>query len=409
MTTPIPLTERTTEDLVTVGRATMSLGYNPQPIVLSHGEGTRIWDRDGKEYLDFLAGIAVSALGHGHPRLVAAIQAQAASLLHVSNAYFNEPQILLQERLANLCFANRVFFCNSGAEANEAAIKLARRYQRHVKQTPRFEVITFDGSFHGRTYGAISATAQPKYHAGFEPMVPGFVYSKFGDLDGTSALVGPHTAAILVEPVQGEGGVRPATAEFLRGLRELCDGEGLVLIFDEVQTGVGRCGEWFAHQHYGVEPDIMALAKGIGGGVPLGAMVARADVATGFGRGSHATTFGGNPLATRAGLAVLDTIEADGLLANARAMGERLRAGLASLADAHPSVREVRGLGLLNGVVLHGSADDAARVVAGARGRGLLLNTAGGTVLRLVPPLTVSAAEVDRAIAVLDESLGDVG
>ncbi len=400
-----PAADPSTAMLVETGRRTMSLSYAPAPIVMDRGEGCELIDRDGRRYLDFLAGIAVDTLGHAHPALTEALRDQVGRVLHVSNAFFTEPQVLLQQRLTDGSFADRVFFCNSGAEANEAAIKLVRRWQRVVRGTPAFEIITFDRSFHGRTYAAISATAQPKYHAGFEPMVPGFVYATYGDLASVEARIGVHTAGILVEPVQGEGGVRPAEPEFLQGLRSLCDRHGLALMFDEVQCGVGRVGELFAYQHYGVTPDVMSLAKGIGGGVPLGAMLATDELAQGFERGSHATTYGGNPLATRAGLTVLETIERDGLLENVRAMGERLRSGLRDAMSGHGAVREVRGLGLMVGVELDADASQAGAVVAASRERGLLHNTAGGNVLRLVPPLVVGTAEVDRAVSILAEAV----
>jgi predicted acetylornithine/succinylornithine family transaminase len=398
----------TTEALIATGRATITPNYAPAPVMLDRGLGTRVWDREGVEYLDFLAGIAVSVLGHAHPRLVEAIREQAGQLLHVSNAFFTEPQVRMQAALTKLSFAEKVFFSNSGTEANEAAIKLARRYQQVVRGTPRFEFVSFQSSFHGRTMGALSATGQPKYHAGFEPMVPGFTSVPFGDIDAVVGAVGAHTAGIIVEPVQGEGGVQPARPEFLRALRELCDREGLLLIFDEVQTGMGRTGEWFAYQHYGVTPDIMTLAKGIAGGVPLGAMVTTAEVACGFERGSHASTFGGNPLATRAGVAVVSAIDEEGLLARATALGEAIREGGRQLAHRHSVISDVRGLGALNGFALDAGAEKASAVVAAARDRGLLINTAGGTVLRLVPPLVATDEDVALALERLDTALASV-
>lgn len=392
----------TTEELVETGRRTMSTTYNPQPIVVERGEGVRVRDREGRSYLDFLAGIAVCGLGHGHPELKRRLIAQIETgVTHVSNAFFTEPQVLLQERLTELCFADRVFFCNSGAEANEAAIKLARRYQRVVKATPRFEIITFYGSFHGRTYGAISATAQPKYHEGFEPMVPGFVYAELDNLGSVEALVNPHTAAVMVEVVQGEGGVRPASRDFIQGLRQLCDREGLLLIIDEVQTGVARTGKWFAHEHYGITPDIMTLAKGLGGGVPVGAMLATDEVFQGFQRGSHATTFGGNPLATTAGLAVLDIIAAEGLVEKVHETGAYLEAKLQQLVASHDAFESTRGLGLMRGIVVNGDATLAASIVSECRAQGLLLNTAGGNVVRMVPPLVITREDVDEAVEIL--------
>lgn len=405
--THAPLTtDASTDALIEAGRASMSLSYNPQPVVFVEGRGARVTDREGREYLDFLAGIAVNTLGHSHPALIETLKSQLDRLVHVSNAYWTEPQIGFQQRLAEHTFADRVYPCNSGAEANEAALKLARRYQRVVREQDRYEFITFEKSFHGRTMGAISATGQPKYHAGFEPLVPGFHYAPWGDADAVRSLVNERTAAILVEPVQGEGGVRPAEPAFLAELRRICDEHGLVLIFDEVQCGVGRTGSLFAYQHYGVEPDIMTLAKGIGGGVPLGAMVARAEVAEGFTRGSHASTYGGNPLATAAGCVVLDEVLREGFLDHVTEMGERLRDGLRSALGDHPRVVDVRGLGLMNGVELDATPAEALQVVHACREDGLLLNTAGGTVVRMVPPLIVTADDVDLAIERLAANMG---
>ena len=397
----------TTEQLIAFGRETTTPNYLPAPIVIDRGEGARVWDSEGREYLDFLAGIAVCSVGHSHPKLVEAIRDQAGKILQISNAFFSEPQVLLQRELTRRTFADRVYFSNSGAEAVEAALKLTRRYQRVVRESPRFEFITFERSFHGRTFGAITATGQPKYHAGFEPLVPGFVYAEFDNLASVEALVSAHTAGIVVEPVQGEGGVRAASPEFLRGLRELCDREGIVLIFDEVQCGMGRTGRLYAHEHYGVTPDVMASAKGIAGGVPLGAMLCTEELSRGFVRGSHASTYGGNPLATRAGLTVLSILDEENLLEKATAVGEYLRRSALELASRHPVIQDVRGLGAMNGIVLEAEASAASSVVQRARSRGLLLNTAGGNVLRLVPPLTVGESDVDEAMGILDGCLAD--
>lgn len=398
----------TTESLVETGNRTVSRNYSPAPVIMSHGDGAWLWDTEGRRYLDFLAGIAVSALGHNHPAMVAAIADQASRVMHISNAFWSEPQIRLQERLTQLSGLDRVYMCNSGAEANEAAIKLVRRWQRVVRGTPRFEIITFTGSFHGRTYGAISATAQPKYHAGFEPMVPGFVYATFNDLSSVEALVGPHTAGILVEPVQGEGGVTPATQDFLQGLRAICDREGLALMMDEVQTGIGRTGTWFAYEQFGVRPDVLSLAKGLGGGFPVGAMLASAPLSEGFTRGSHASTFGGNPLGCRVALTVLEQIAAENLLSNARLQGEHFRQTLRSTLTSCPLVREVRGLGLMNGLELEASADVTARAVSLARNKGLLCNVAGTTVLRFVPPLVIDASQVEQGVAIVASVLEEI-
>lgn len=391
--------------LIESGRRTTSTSYAPAPVVLERGDGMWLYDAEGRAYLDFLSGIAVSALGHAHPRLVRAIADQAARVLHVSNAFFTRPQIELQSALTSASGLDRVFFTNSGAEANEAAIKLARRWQRTVARTPRFEIITFRQSFHGRTMGAISATAQPKYHAGFEPILPGFVYAEFQSLASVRELIGAHTAAILVEPVQGEGGVRPADPAFLAGLRSICDEHGLLLILDEVQSGMGRTGTLFAFEQYGIRPDILCLAKGIGGGVPLGAMLATEDAFRGFERGSHATTYGGNPLACAAGLAVLGAIADEGLLARVAETGARLRAGAEALRGRHPGIVDVRGRGQLNGIEVDPGQIDATRVVAAAREQGLLINVAGPVTLRLVPPLIAELEHVDEALARLDRAL----
>jgi acetylornithine/N-succinyldiaminopimelate aminotransferase len=397
------MTTDPTDDLITLGRAHVSRNYAPAPVVMSHGDGMRVWDTRGRCYLDFAAGIAVSSLGHAHPALVEALQTQAGRLLHISNGFLNAPQVHLQARLARATGLERVYLCNSGAEANEAAIKLVRRAQRVVRGTPRFEVITFEGSFHGRTYGAISATAQPKYHAGFEPMVPGFVAVPWQNLAAVEQVIGPHTAAILVEPVQGEGGVRPACQPFLQGLRQLCDRHGLALIFDEVQTGVGRTGHLFAADAYGVRPDVMTIAKGIAGGVPLGAMLSAEAWSNGFERGSHATTYGGNPLACAAANCVLDHVEEPHFLERVRQLGRSLRAALTGLCQRHPTLLvEARGLGLLTGLVTRLDASGASSLVTACREAGILLTTAGGNVVRFSPPLIAGQEALTEAVAIMD-------
>lgn len=371
--------------------------YSPS-LVIERGEGVRLFDVDGNEYLDFLAGIAVCALGHRHPRLVRAIAEQADRVLHVSNAYYTEPQIDLLARLAASSFADRIFLCNSGTEANEAAMKLCRRYQKVVRgEEHRVEFVSMEKSFHGRTLASITATGQPKYHRGFEPLPAGYRYARFDDLDSVRALVGPHTAGIIVEPLQGEGGVRPASLEFLRGLRELCDESGALLIFDEVQTGVGRTGTLWAYESYDVVPDIMTLAKGLGGGVPIGATLATDEVFAGFERGSHASTFGGNPLASAAAATVLAVIEEDDLLRNVRERGEQLVAGLRDIASRHDVILDVRGRGLMVGVECAGDA--SGKIAAACRANGLLVNTAGGVAVRFVPPLVITPADVEEALA----------
>lgn len=400
--------DETTPSLL--GRALRHLtpSYRPAPLVLARGQGCEVFDRDGNRYLDMVGGIAVNSLGHAHPRLVAAIAEQAAQLIHVSNLYLNEPSIALADKLSALTGFDRCFFGNSGAEANEAALKVARRYQTVVRQAPtKVGILSFDNSFHGRTVGALSVTGQPKYHQGFEPLLPGPRFVPFGDLAAVDralaeAASGPTPiGTIIVEPIQCEGGINMPPAGFLEGLRERADAQDLVLIFDEVQTGVGRTGRWFCFEHHGLRPDVLTTAKGIAGGVPLGVMMTSDRIAEALQPGTHASTFGANPLATRASLEVLRVIEDEGLLVQAHAHGEHLHAGLRALAARHPDkVTEVRGRGLIQGLDL-ASADLATRVVDGARARGLLLNAVHGTTLRFVPPLIVSKAELDEALAIV--------
>ena len=359
----------------------------------------------GKQYLDFAAGIAVCALGHAHPSLTETIQTQAAKLLHVSNLYFNEPSIELGEKLTELCFADRVYFANSGAEANEAALKLARRHMQAVRGEERSEIIATYQSFHGRTWAAISATGQPKYHKGFAPLVPGFRHVPYNDLNAMAEIISSDTCAVLVEPIQGEGGIISAAPGYLAGLRKLCDDVGALLIFDEVQTGVARTGNWFAHQHDGVTPDIMSLAKGLGGGVPIGAMLCTEAVADGFQPGVHASTYGGNPLVCAASLSVLRTIEAEGLLANAVEMGRCLEAALQRVVDRFDACHEVRGRGLMRGIGVDPDALDRTAVMVAARDRGLLITTAGKDAFRLVPPLVITESDIQNAERTLTDAI----
>lgn len=357
----------------------------------------RVWDADGKMYLDFVGGIAVNGLGHCHPAVVRAIEEQARTLMHVSNLYHIEPQARLAQALCTHSFADRAFFCNSGAEANEAAIKLARRYGSE-RLGGKYEVITALNSFHGRTLATLTATGQEKIRLGFDPLPTGFRHVPFNDLGAMADAVGEHTAAVLVEPIQGEGGIVVPSVEYVRGLRELCNDRDLLLIFDEVQVGMGRTGKLFAYEHFGIEPDVMTLAKALGGGVPLGAMLAREDVAESFPPGSHASTFGGNPLVCRAGLAVLETILGEELLANCVVMGERLREGLQRLVDRFEFLREVRGKGLIVGIELD---QEVAPMVRACMNEGLLVVPAGPKVLRMVPPLTIDRNDVDEALGIL--------
>lgn len=393
------------DDLVTRAKRVLTPNYNPAPVVFTRGDGMWLFDADGRRYLDFAAGIAVCALGHNHPAMTRALSEQARTLLHVSGLFLNTPLIELAETLTRLSFADRVYFGNSGAEANEAAFKIARRYMRLVKGQDRYGFICAEKSFHGRTWAAISATGQPKYHKGFGPLVPGFSHVPYNDLAAMAAAIEPTTCAIMVEPVQGEGGVVPADPDYLAGLRALCDQHDLLLIFDEVQTGVGRTGEWFAYEHDGVAPDIMTLAKGLGGGVPIGAMVCTEAVGQGFAPGAHASTFGGNPLACHTAHVVLQTIESEGLVAHAAQMGERLHAALDGLVGRYDGVIKARGRGLLRGLVVDPAVIDRAQVVAHARDNGLLMTNAGADTLRLSPPLIVGEAHIDDAVSRLDAAL----
>ena len=387
-----------TEELKDAAAKYLMQTYTRQPISIVRGRGTKVYDLEGREYLDFVGGIAVNVLGHGHPDLVHAIQRQAAQLIHVSNLYYTEPQVQLAKTLVEHSFADRAFFCNSGAEANEAAIKLARRYA-HAKYGPeRFEVITMTNSFHGRTLATITATGQEKVQKGFEPLMPGFAYASFNDFRTVEAMVGERTAAIMLEPIQGEGGVHVADREYLAQLRAFCTQRDILLIFDEVQTGMGRTGTLFAYQQLGVEPDIMTLAKGLGGGVPIGACLAKERVASAFQPGDHASTFGGNPLACAAALAVCRTLLDGGVLEHAKRMGDYLTRSLADCKDRQRIVREVRGLGLLQGVEID---TDAKSVVADCLVRGVLINAAGERVLRFVPPLVVRQRDIDKLLDTL--------
>jgi acetylornithine aminotransferase/acetylornithine/N-succinyldiaminopimelate aminotransferase len=393
------------EELARQAARVLATTYARFPLALVRGAGARVWDADGVEYLDFVAGIAVTALGHCHPKVTAALQAQAQTLLHVSNLYHIEPQIRLAQLLCEHSFADRCFFCNSGAEANEAAIKLARKYAKDHLSTDRYEIICMRDSFHGRTLAAVTATGQEKYHHGFEPLVPGFKHVPFNDLKAVERALDSRTCAVLVEPVQGEGGVRVPDPGYLPGLRRLCDAAGALLILDEVQVGMGRTGTLFAYQQSGIEPDILTLAKALANGVPIGALLAREAVAASFTPGTHAATFGGNPLATAAAVAVVTTLLEERIPEHAARLGKYCLGRLEGLKARHPRIREVRGMGLLIGIEIEGSARD---VVQRCMARGLLVLTAGDAVLRMVPPLIITEAEVDRAVAILDQALGDV-
>jgi acetylornithine/N-succinyldiaminopimelate aminotransferase len=379
--------------------------YGIRDLALVRGEGVNVWDADGKEYLDFVGGIAVNLLGHCHPAVVEAIIRQAQTLIHVSNLYYIEPQVKLAELLCQISFADKCFFCNSGAEANEAAIKLTRKYAKLNLGIEKYEIITMLGSFHGRTLAAITATGQPKYQQGFEPLVPGFVYATFNDLASVKEKINQHTCAIMVEPIQGESGVHPSTPEFLSGLRQLCTENNLLLIYDEVQCGLGRTGKMFAYEHYNVPPDIMTLSKGLGGGVPIGATLTTDQVATAFSPGNHASTFGGNPLATAAAVATLQTIQNQGLVDNAAKQGKYFFQQLIQLKNKYSFITAVRGKGLLLGIQLD---REGKPFVAKCAEKGLLINCAAEKVLRFLPPLIISQEHIDIAIKILDHVFSEV-
>jgi len=387
-----------TEELRDVAARYLMQTYARQPISIVRGRGTKVYDLEGREYIDFVGGIAVNILGHGHPDLVHAIQRQAALLIHTSNLYYTEPQVKLARMLVDHSFADRVFFCNSGAEANEAAIKLARRYSYDKYGAGRHEIITMTNSFHGRTMATITATGQEKVQKGFEPLMPGFAYAPFNDFGAIEGMVNEKTAAIMLEPIQGEGGVHIANRPYLKNLRELCTQKDILLVFDEVQTGMGRTGTLFAYEQLGVEPDIMTLAKGLGGGMPIGACLATESVAAVFTPGSHASTFGGNPLACAAALTVCRVLLEGSVLDQAKRMGEYLAKGLADCKERYRVVRDVRGLGLLQGLELE---IDAKAVVADCLARGVLVNATSERVLRFVPPLVITQAEIDTLIETL--------
>ncbi len=377
--------------------------YGCQPLAFVDGRGAYLYDADGNRYLDFFCGLAVTSLGHGHPGVVRAIQEQAARLTHVSNVFHSEPMARLAQRLAERFEDGKVFFCNSGAEANEAAIKLARRWG-HERGGGRFEILAMLGSFHGRTLATLSATGQEKYHQGFQPLVPGFRLIPFDDLAAARNALRDETVAVMVEPIQGEGGVVvPRSPGYLSGLRELCDSARLLLIFDEVQVGMGRTGKLFAHEHAGVRPDVMTLAKALGGGLPIGAMLARSEFAAILDPGSHGSTFGGNPVACAAALAVLDALERERILENAAAIGDYLATELRATAARSDRIVEVRGQGMIIGVVLK---DDARPVVEACLKERLLVNATAGNVLRLLPPLNLTREEADLGLAIIRRALG---
>jgi acetylornithine aminotransferase/acetylornithine/N-succinyldiaminopimelate aminotransferase len=372
--------------------------YARLPVALVKGKGSYAWDADGKKYLDFFSGLAVNNLGHVPPSVVKAIREQSRTLLHVSNLFYTQPAAELAELLVRNSFGGRVFFCNSGAEANEGAVKLARKWAKKKHGAHRFEIVTMRNSFHGRTLAMITATGQEKYQKGFEPLVPGFRYAEFGDIESLKSQATDAACAVLVEPIQGEGGVRMATPEYFRALRAFCDEKGLLLIFDEVQTGLGRTGKLFAYQHCGIEPDVMTLAKALASGLPVGALIAKEDVAQAFEPGDHASTFGGAPFVAAAAKATLTTILAEGFLEEAAKKGAYFLAQLKKLQKRFPLVTEVRGLGMMIALDLD---QPAKPIVLKCVEKGLLINAVQDRTLRLLPPLNVKRGEIREALGIL--------
>jgi acetylornithine/N-succinyldiaminopimelate aminotransferase len=379
--------------------------YARYPIVPVRGEGCRLWDADGKEYLDFLGGVAVNNLGHCHPKVVAALQKQAAELIHCSNYYQIPQQIELAELLCKHSFADKAFFCNSGAEANEAAIKLARKYSRDTYGPERYEIITAADSFHGRTMATVSATGQEKVQRFFDPLLHGFKHVPFDDVDALEGAITPATCAVMLEPIQGEGGVNVPSPGYFKEVRRICDKHDLILIFDEVQVGMGRTGKLFAYEHFDIVPDIMTLAKALAGGAPVGTMLATDRYAAAFVPGTHGSTFGGNPLVCAAAIATVRVILEDGILNRCEELGGYLEGELEKLQHRYHFVKEVRGIGLMIGMAL---AIPAGDIVRKGHERGVLLNVTHDTVLRFVPPLTVTKQEINQMIAILDGIFAEV-
>jgi len=395
----------TTKELISDANNYIMNTYSRLPIVLVKGKGAHVWDSDGKKYLDFLAGIAVCCLGHANSSVSDAICRQAAELMHVSNIYHIEPQIRLAALLVQNSFADKAFFCNSGAEANEAAIKLARKYAHEHMDAGRYRIVTMKDSFHGRTLATVTATGQEKFQNGFDPLPEGFGYVPFGDLDALERAVADDVCAVMVEVIQGEGGVRVPADGYLEGVRKICDKTGVLLILDEVQTGMGRTGTLFAYEATDVKPDIMTLAKALGNGFPVGAMLATDAIASSFTPGSHATTFGGNPLAMAAGISVMGELLQGGVLDNCRKMGVYFRGQLDELKKRYDFIKEIRGRGLMLGMEL---SIEGADIVRGCMDNGLLINCTCDNVLRFVPPLIITEEDIDQAVHILDEVMRDV-
>jgi len=392
-----------THSIIDLYREYVMPTYIQVPLVLVRGEGAKVWDAEGREYLDFFPGWAVSGLGHCHPRVVKAIKEQVSKIIHVSNNYYNELQAELAKRIVKNSFPGKVFFANSGAEANECAIKLARRYGNKDK---RFEIITMAGSFHGRTMATITATGQDKVKMGFEPLLDGFRHIAFNDFGALECAVSDKTVAVMLEPIQGEGGINAADEDYLMNVKRLCDERDMLLIFDEIQTGMGRCGSFFCYQKFGITPDVMTLAKSLGGGVPIGACVAAERVSNALGPSSHASTFGGSPICCSAAIATFEAIEKEGLLDNAEKIGVYMREKLESLKEKYGFIKEIKGIALMIGVLLDIEGEEIYKKCLES---GLLINCTQKKILRIMPPLVITKKEADKAISILDKAFSKAG
>lgn len=391
----------TTQETIELFNKYVIANYKRLPRVIVRGEGCYLYDADDNKILDMFPGWAVSGLGHCHPKVVEAIRRQAGTLLHIDNTFYSEPQGMLAKLLSERAFGGKTFFCNSGAEANEAALKLARLYSAGKK----YKFITAEGSFHGRTFATVTATAQPKYHEGFLPLLPGFSYVPFNNIKALQSAFSDEVAAVMIEPIQGEGGINVATQEYLRAIRSLCDEKGAVMILDEVQTGMGRTGKWFGYQHSDIEPDIITMAKALGGGTAIGAMMARSEIAASMVPGKHASTFGGNALACAAGVAVVEAIEEGNLLEHAAQMGKYTSEKLEQLKQKHYIIDHVRGIGLMIGVQLN---EPGADIVNKCLEMGLRINCTNSTVIRFMPAMIVTKEQIDEAVAILDSAMNEM-
>ena len=390
----------TTQETIELFSKYVIANYPRLPRVIVKGEGCYLYDADGNKILDMFPGWAVHGIGHCHPKVVSALRRQAGELLHIDNTFYSEPQGVLAKLLSERAFGGKTFFCNSGAEANEAAMKLARLHTAKEK----YKFITAEGGFHGRTFATVTATAQPKYHEGFLPMLPGFIYVPFNDIEAMESAFTDEVAAVMVEPIQGEGGINVATKEYLQAIRRLCDQNEAIMILDEVQTGIGRTGKWFAYQHFDVEPDIITMAKALGGGAAIGAMMAKEEIAASLVPGKHASTFGGNCLACAAGIAVIEAIEEENLLENTVRMGQHAKDRLEQLKQKHSIIDHIRGIGLMIGIQLTGPGKE---IVAKCLEKGLRINCTHDTVLRFMPPMIVTKEQIDQAVNILDGVLGE--